>query len=241
VSENTPAPEPKVVKTKSASKNKHIDTERRKWWLEVATLVVVTFYAGLTAWQAHTTQKIANMTRTQFQQDQRPYVWSKDWGEPKFLPLHNDPTGKTGQIVWTWTFTNLGKAPALNVAYTEAYKLDGAPMKFNLGYDTAEVEAYIRDRKQVRYTGSNIGSTMPTRGVPLFPTEVSFSSIFSDVITKSEYERLLTVTDGIKVFIKLRYTDSYSNVYTGGICIGRANSGSIMVCGYDPPSTQNPY
>jgi len=203
---------------------------RRKWWLDVATLIVVTIYAGLTAWQAHTTQMIANLTRAQFQQDQRPYIWLKEWGEPKFLPLHNDPTGQTGQVVWDWSFTNLGKAPALNVAYLEAYSLDGKPARYSLGYDAAERDAYINDGKQIMYSPVAIGTTMPTRGHLLFPSDVSHSSIFSGVITKQEFSRLLTVSYGIKIIIRMRYTDAYGNVYMNDVCAARLNSGGISVC-----------
>jgi hypothetical protein len=63
-------------------------------------------------------QNAVIQARDQFRQDSRPYVWITNGGigAPKFVLNKNPETGenlKTGQIIWTYHFTDYGKAPAM--------------------------------------------------------------------------------------------------------------------------------
>jgi hypothetical protein len=102
-----PSPEEKL--TRETTEGKHDAKDRKKLWLECASFGVLTIYASLTLWQSCSSQKIVNLTRTQFITDQRPYISSTNTLSegPLPAPLKGMQVGIE--------YTNFGKSPALHV------------------------------------------------------------------------------------------------------------------------------
>jgi hypothetical protein len=65
---------PDLTQEHRTERNEDQTSSRKKFVVEIATLIVVTIYAGLTFWQACTTQKIANLTKKTYETSQRPYI-----------------------------------------------------------------------------------------------------------------------------------------------------------------------
>lgn len=100
-------PGPKEELSRKAAADEEKTKYREKKWIERTTLLAVIVYATLTAWQAFTTQQIANLTRDQFTKDRRPYVWIYNVGV--------DPIEVGKPVVASVVFENVGKSPALHV------------------------------------------------------------------------------------------------------------------------------
>ncbi len=102
--------------------------------------------------------------------------------------------------------TNYGKTPANNIFFTQEIKLG------NEGYVTSYGE-----------NGKDIGS-------PEAPGGDTFDTVVSRPIKKSEFDRLLTMNDGISIRIVIWYSDADGTTYESGICLSRTNAGSITYC-----------
>jgi hypothetical protein len=203
-----PGPEEKLSRKSTETKQETKDREKK--WLERITLAVVTIYAGLTAIQSCQAIKSTNIAtesaRTnaqQFRLDQRPYIaqTSRSSEPPTF---HVNPVD--GQIIWNWHMTNYGKTPANNVKFTQEIKLEGESFVPNYNGVTTDV------------------------GPPMAPSGEVFSTVISKPITKAEFDRLMSVTDGITVRIKISYTGVDGTPYETGLCLSRTNFGSLTYC-----------
>jgi len=97
---------PEEANARGSSEKKEDARKRKVWWLEVATFIVLSIYAGFTAWQSWSTQRIVNLTREQFTKDQRPW-------------LAVDPPTETVKGVFPFKLNmlirNTGRTPARNV------------------------------------------------------------------------------------------------------------------------------
>ena len=146
---------------------------------------------------------------TQFRQDERPYIGetSKSTQGPMW---HQNPIDNTrGQIEWIWHMTNYGKSPANNVSFTQEMKLAGGEWK------------------------PSYGESGPSIGQPQVQGNDTFDEVISEPMPKKEYERLLGITDGISIRIKIQYAGLDGSPYETGLCLSRTNAGSITYCKQD--------
>lgn len=189
-----------------------------KSWFEVAaliTVVIYTVYAGLQVSETHTANNLAGQALRQstehFRNDQRPYVWfSKDGlGTIEFIRNPNT-SPPSGQIVWTFHFTNFGKTPAHDLFTYKAMRI-GAENQFRESY----------------------GFSLAPRGKgpPLSPTEDMFHTVVSDPgITPEEYARYLVTDRAIAIQLRFEYRDFYGCWYESHACLQRLASGAIQFC-----------
>jgi hypothetical protein len=184
----------------------------RKTWLEVAALMVVIVYTIYSAKQVAETRaanRIAEQSlqqaREDFWDEQRPYVWlTSATPPPDFIRNKKDPS--VGQIVWSYHFTNYGKAPALGIHFQQFMRLGDGPFKPSYGE-----------------SGESIGSPLP-------PGKDDFDTIASDPgITPAQVSRLLD-TSGISIKVVFKYTDATARKYETGFCLNRLNLGAVGYC-----------
>jgi hypothetical protein len=79
--------------------------------VEVLTLIIVAIYAALTWWQAHATQRMANLTRDQFPSHERA------WVGPVKIGLVDPPIAVGKTVTGVIELNNLGKTPAKRSSY----------------------------------------------------------------------------------------------------------------------------
>lgn len=148
---------------------------------------------------------------TRFGQGERPYVWltSNGLGSPEFIPEAGNTSSTTGQVIWTWHFTNYGRTPAYNVRWHHYVSINGGPF----------IESY-------RAPSAGDG------GGPLPPTEDDFSTVVSrPSVTRQEFEQAISPRGkGVSILIRMDYTDSSGRKYSTAICLQRLNAGAIAFC-----------
>jgi hypothetical protein len=110
--------------------------DKKKFRVEIATLIVVAIYAGLTASQGCSTQKAAEAaksaadtassaldeSRKAFRIEQRPYVTLQSVSFDS--PPKSDQDNGLSMI-----FTNSGRSPALKVAFDAKAEMQGKPVE----------------------------------------------------------------------------------------------------------------
>jgi hypothetical protein len=119
---------------------------------------------------------------TQFKLDERPYIAQtiKSTSPPNW---HQYPIDSTkGQILWDWHMTNYGKSPAQNITFTQEIKLAG--------------QSWMPSH----------GEVAPNIGPPQVQGQDVFATVISDEMLKSELDRLMQITDGVSIRIKIHYT-----------------------------------
>src|SRR5258708_28736249 len=65
---------PSVVDKQDADRKQDTAHEKKKFKAEILTIILLAVYAGLTAWQGCSARESVDLTRKQFQIDQRPWV-----------------------------------------------------------------------------------------------------------------------------------------------------------------------
>ena len=143
---------------------------------------------------------------TQFKLDERPYIAQtvKSTAAPNW---HQNPLDSTkGQILWDWHMTNYGKSPAQNITFTQQIKLAG--------------KSWMPSH----------GEVGPDIGPPQLQGQDVFDTVISDEMLKSEFDRLMQITDGVSIRIKVHYTGPDGTAYETGLCVSRTNAGSIIYC-----------
>jgi hypothetical protein len=90
----------------------------------LATTDTSTRKAADAAVKSATTLETALQTaRENFRGEQRPVIWlSNQKGAPEFVI--NKTGDNTGQILWTWHFTNYGKTPALHITFRQFMNIE---------------------------------------------------------------------------------------------------------------------
>jgi hypothetical protein len=178
----------------------------------VATIV----YAIVSASQLHVMSDQLSETKlsvaqndTQFKLDERPYIAQtiKSTSGPSWYQNPHDNT--KGQITWDWHMTNYGKTPAQNITFTQEIKLVG------------------------RSWQPSHGEVAPNIGPPQVQGQDVFDTVISDEIPRTEYDRLMQITDGVSIRIKIHYTSLDGTAYDTGLCLSRTNAGSIPYCKTD--------
>jgi hypothetical protein len=142
--------------------------------------------ADAAAKSAATLETVLQTARENFRAEQRPVVWlSNEKGAPEFVI---DKTGdNTGQILWTWHFTNYGKTPALHISFRDFMNIE----------NTVE-ESYGA-------MGAFIGAPVPTNK-DNFATVVSRPGISVD-----QFKRLMATDGAIGVSGEVTYYDALKN------------------------------
>jgi hypothetical protein len=143
--------------------------------------------------------------RDNFLADQRPVIWlTHDSGGPEFVTTQNQAVN-TGQILWSWHFTNYGKTPALRVSFRH----------FLILGDTAE-----------RY-----GATGPSISAPL-PTNQTYlaTSVSRPAISRDEFDRVMKLDGYIGISGEIFYFDAYGTKYETSFCLKRLATGSFTFC-----------
>jgi hypothetical protein len=194
--------------------------ERWKFWIEIVGavfLIGTAIFTGL-QWRAASeanklTHEALRNARDNFRQDQRPYIWvTNDMGSPIFVPWNNDPASPTGQVIWTYRFTNYGKTPASNSTFTQEMKIGNRPF----------TKTYTHDKQ-----------TRESIGAPLPPNKIDFSTVVSDPgITRTEFNQVISTQsrESISIRIVFTYTDNSIGKYETGVCLVRLNTGAISYC-----------
>jgi hypothetical protein len=197
------------------TEEKRRDQEYKKRQLRLTELLVgaTILYVIVTAFIAYKSMVSADaaitaigVARDHFRQEQRPYIWVSNFGAPEFIPQRGDPKSQTGQVLWTWHFTNYGKTPAHKTTSELYIQLGTGQMKLGHGYS---------EQKQI--------------GVPVPPGADYFRTVVSDPVTRDEFNRLF-VTEGIRIKAHYTYTDAGGTPYESEFCLVHLNSGSISFC-----------
>jgi hypothetical protein len=113
-----------LVKKRDAAEEYKEARDKFRLRVEVAGLVVVLIYAGLTAWQACSTQRIATLTHDQYQVDQRPWLGVTEIATPPELHEGVDLNS-------TAYLANTGKTPAFHVVQRAGFRILKADATFD--------------------------------------------------------------------------------------------------------------
>ena len=213
--------------------------ESHKVWLERFTLLAVIIYAGITFWQGRLTRESIDNNASQFQIDQRPYIWTTEVG-PKM-------TIEAGQRMWAnMQIANFGKSPALKT------KVAG---KIFIG-PTASQDAdnwfdAVGNRPLTDPTDNGI--VVPP-GIPTFYPQVAdstkdaaktkdaayvpnggfagvyFTILSDNALTQPDVDYILH-TGGSAIFVmRMEYADGFGKSYWTIVCLSRFDNGAIPHC-----------
>ena len=198
--------------------------ELNRWLLIVnfLTLVVVSFYAGLTLWQARSAAKSVQaaqdsiqLAKDQFAQDQRPYVAMSY--DPKLAPNFSvvpaTEIGLAGHIACTFHFKNYGKSPAVRL-HTLSY-ISTTPR--------AEEDIHWKPINE------NVGVLLPPTS-EVFNTAYSADANDQDAIASLYAKDLSGIKKLIIIHILFVYYDQASHRYTSEFCFGHNANGAIYTC-----------
>jgi hypothetical protein len=145
--------------------------------------------------------------------DQRPFIWiTNSPTGPSFVKKRDAaPQEDTGQIIWNWQYTNLGRTFARNLTYDTFLKIGDAP--------------YRRSE----------GASAPVFGGIMPPGKINFSTAVSiPGKSQTEFNHLIFVDGGIGLLIEFVYFDGAENRYADSVCIVRIATGAVA---YPDPST----
>jgi hypothetical protein len=94
-------------------------------WILATTDASTRKAADAAVTSAQTAQAALKTAQENFRKEQRPIVWLNDLGTPTFIPNRKTADG-TGQIVWSWHFTNYGRSPALHLSFDHFMRIENA-------------------------------------------------------------------------------------------------------------------
>jgi hypothetical protein len=207
---------PEETNTRNSSEKKEDARKRKIWWLEVATFIVLSIYAGLTAWQSWSTQKIVTLTREQFTKDQRPYVWIS---KPKFFPP------QSGQkMSATVDFLNFGKSPALNIK-TDFRSLEFGPN----GEKNIDVIFNMPKGIKITYPGPPSLPIPPGGKEGQIPIPEMLTQSLG-VMSDSDVQWMNTHSPSAVFGGIVRYEDMSGNIYETYYCVVRWNNTDVFPC-----------
>jgi hypothetical protein len=215
-------PESLIEKYKTA-RNENTPRDNARFIVECITLGLVFLYAALTAIQSCESVKSADAAKSaadtaaktlaqsiiQFAKEQRPYIGETSRSTQSPIWAQNPIDRTKGQILWKWTITNYGKSPDKNATFTQEMKLAGGEWE------------------------PSYGESGPVYSAPMPPGQDQFDDVISGLMTRKDYERLLGITDGISIRIKISYFGPDDTQYGTGLCLSRTNAGSIGYCNTD--------
>lgn len=204
-----------------------MDKPEKHWWdkvkpfVEIVGIVLLAIYTDYTIKMyganrdaADAAQRAVANAQEQFRQDARPYVWvtNNGLGQPEFI-FDRTLTGapmNTGQIVWTFHYTDYGKTPAYNLS-SERFFSVGLNSPFRESHGFSHVEK--------------------VNGTPVPPNKDDFQTVVSEPeITPEKYKEFLKTDNALRIRAVIQYTDAYGEKYETGLCLGRLASGAIQYC-----------
>jgi hypothetical protein len=195
----------------SDAESAHHHTEASKRWssIEGMTTIFTGILASFAVFSFIALWIQVSDARKNFVQDQRPYIWlTKDGnGAPEFQQPTS--TSLTGQVVWTYHYTNYGKTPPYRVRSQHYISISGSPFVDSYG-------------------ASPEGSVGP----PIPPTADLRGSVISmPGLTPERFNEAIGINGkGISIFVKFEYTDAFDKPYETGICLKTLNTGAISFC-----------
>jgi hypothetical protein len=137
------------------------------------------------------------------ERDEQPNVWITD---NLGLPQFRSSDGITGQIVWSWNYTNFGKGKPINLAVEHFMRLGAtAPFKHSFGA-----------------TKAGYGGEIPTN-------KTSFATTISGVIEKTQFDQLMATDFGISVLIEFSYSDAVEKPIKSAVCMARLITGAVAI------------
>jgi hypothetical protein len=161
--------------------------------------------------EAHRQADYANqgleITRQQFIEDNRPYIWLAALEVPQ---LFHNSNGRL-QIVWNWHFTNYGKTPANHVRTQTFMKVGEGAFRPSFG-----------------------SPNPPNPGAPITTNFPQFQTVVSDpdIISEETFKVFFSRDDGIAISGVITYDDLARPAFRGGnhktyFCIGKLAAGPI--------------
>lgn len=165
------------------------------------------------------TQRALDNSKRQFEQDQRPLIWSSSI---IMIPLKG---GTSEKIKFDIFFANYGKSPA--VSFIGRGKIFVGP------YSLQRAERWIRDLGKERFGDTYIGGTtvvMP--GIPADPSKPvgGYATIQSDMLMSEQIKDALARDDYIVVVDRQQYFDIAGNFYWSDMCWTHLATGATKAC-----------
>ena len=174
-------------------------------WILATTDASTRKAADAAVTSAQTAQAALKTAQENFRKEQRPIVWLNDLGTPTFIPNRKTADG-TGQIVWSWHFTNYGRSPALHMSFDHFMRIENA-------------------------TEGSYGSVGPSAAAPVPTHKDNFATVVSRPgISLDEFNRLFGTDEAIGVAGEISYFDAYGGKYQTTFCLHHLSSGAIGYC-----------
>lgn len=174
-------------------------------WILATTDASTRKAADAAVTSAQTAQAALKTAQENFRKEQRPIVWLNDLGTPTFIPNRKTADG-TGQIVWSWHFTNYGRTPALHMSFDHFMRIENA-------------------------TEGSYGSVGPSAAAPVPTHKDNFATVVSRPgISLDEFNRLFGTDEAIGVAGEISYFDAYGGKYQTTFCLHHLSSGAIGYC-----------
>lgn len=197
---------PEYAHRHDAERKQDAAIHNKSFWVGLFTLIAVTIYAGLTAWQGWLTRLAIKNTQENFIQENAPVIWVAP----------QTPTFKVDDLLrWDVHYTNYGHLTALNVhtCLTAAY----GPKGFKIW-------------EEFKFPPANCDRPIRSSGVSP-PNHTDFTTIVGDKPLTAPQVSTINVTDGGAVaFGIITYDDIAGHSYETGFCSYRLISGALMHC-----------
>jgi hypothetical protein len=200
----------------SAQTQNTAHNEKQLRWTKVSAALILV-YAGITLWQACLTRDVANTAQKQFQQDQRPWIWSASV-QPRTMV-------SSQRLQADIHLVNYGKSPALEA--------QGVGKMF-FGADAVKQAndwfASLGDGPLSKADARTVTVIPP--GIPSDPKESPvFTTVLSDkVVTQDDIDFIIKTDFSAVTAIREQYTDTFGNLYYTDMCLFHFASNAIGLC-----------
>lgn len=200
---------PSLTEEHTAERKEDATEEKKRYRVELFTLIIVLIYAGLTAWEAYLSWSSRNDAREHFTKDQSPYIWIKPT-----LPI----VRSNEKFVWNIDLLNYGKSPALNVR------------SCILGEWGTSAPSHINDLPPNLDGTECVTAISPSLVIP--PGGDMFTSAGAGMIfTQKQAEIINSMDYGLVLHGISDYSDSSGNIYESAFCLSRLATGAVASCG----------
>jgi hypothetical protein len=207
-------PPPHSIQSQDANGDTQDSREKKKFALEIATVVLLFLYTSIALWQGC-------LVRNQFSKDQRPYVLAR----PDSPVLNRDYQSRPGTppIAWNVYLINYGKSPAVNVysCYHFSASDNAALLRKSVSENVPESGCSAPDSQ------SEIGGIIPPG-----PKENGVFKTISPhrAFSPEELSVIENSDDLIAISGFIRYEDFAGNTYRTTFCGMRYASGAVHDC-----------
>lgn len=204
----------------SAQGDNKTHNDRQLFWTKIASgLLLIT--AGFSGWQGCTAHRLIKNTSTQFQKDQRPYVWYGGSFDPNGLHVVENEKLSLN-IHWI----NYGRSPATRVVATSG---------IFFGPDAMEKadDWFVHLGTDPLPENPPSSEMVVPPGIPSDPIKTfgGFSTIQTDKPLASDMVNYILSTDEpLAMVIRVQYYDGYGNRYWSDMCLSRFKNGAIPHC-----------